>query len=393
MTKVHFIELFSGICINISEDQLKRLLLISFGISQSKTVNISRVNDEILLEESGSKTLGSQYNYLLKAFQTGNYEGFIRSCFQFLVIHFYGGESGVKLLIDRTNWELGGQKINILVIGLLTKEGILIPLIWEDLGYKGNSDSDTRIRLIDQLLAWWRGMNIPVPQFEIIGDREFIGEKWLVALAQREIHYVIRLRCDLTFETWLEGEYKMDMRMGLPSLQDYMKEHKQPYVEVVLGGEAIAHVFIVENTNNYSKKEPFIYFITNMDDWQVAGDDYRKRWKIEVCFKHLKSLGFNLEDFNMQGQHKTNILMAILTLVYAITVKKDPCEQEQPNKVIEYKNGKKHPRKSVFRKGISRITQLKSFDLFLNYCFDIIAKFLHKWFLLNQLYINNLTVQ
>ena len=55
MTKVHFIELFSGICINISEDQLKRLLLISFGISQSKTVNISRVNDEILLEESESK--------------------------------------------------------------------------------------------------------------------------------------------------------------------------------------------------------------------------------------------------------------------------------------------------------------------------------------------------
>ena len=95
----------------------------------------------------------------------------------------------------------------------------------------------------------------------------------------------------------------------------------------------------------------------------------------------------------MQGQHKTNILMAILTLVYAITVKKDPCEQEQPDKVIEYRNGKKHPRKSVFRKGISRITQLKSFDLFLDYCFDIIAKFLHKWLLLNQLYINNLTVQ
>ncbi len=233
-----------------------------------------------------------------------------------------------------------------------------------------------------------------LPQFEIIGDREFIGEKWLVVLAHREIHYVIRLLCDLTFETWLEGEYKMDMRMGLPSLQDYMKQHKQQYVEVILGVEAIAHVLIVENANNYSKKEPFIYFITNMNNWQLAGDDYRKRWKIEVCFKHhLKSLGFNLEDFNMHRQHKTNILMAILTLVYAITVKKDPFEQNQPDKIIDYKSGKMHPRKSIFRKGISRMTRLKSFDLFLQYCFHIIAKFLHKWFLLNQLYINNLTVQ
>ena len=396
MTKLHFIELFSKISkigFYVSEGELKRLLLLSFGISQSKTVNISLVNDEILLEESGCKSLGSQYNYLLKLFQRGNYEDLIKSCFRFLVIHFYGGEKGVKLLIDRTNWELGSQKVNILVIGLLTPEGVLIPLIWDDLGYKGNSDSETRIKLIDQLLRWWQEMQIPVPQFEIIGDREFIGEKWLTALSQRDIQYIIRLRCDLTFETWLDGEYPIETRMSLPAMHQYMIDNEQLYMEVVLSGEAIANVFIVKNANNYSKKEPFIYFITNLDDIQLAGADYRKRWKIEVCFKHLKSAGFHLEDFNMSGQHKTNILMAILTLVYAITIKEDPDVADKPEADILFKDGKKYTRKSVFRKGITRMTQLKSLDTFLNYCSELLFKTYNKWLFLNYLYINHLTVQ
>ena len=393
MTKIYFFGIFKGSSQFLSEEELKRLLLVSFGISQSKTVNISRVNDEIQPIESGSKNLNSQYNYLLKLFQSGDYERLIKTCFQFLVVHFYGGESGVKLLIDRTNWSLGKQEVNILVVGLLTKEGILIPLIWEDLGHKGNSDGEMRLKLIDRLLDWWCGMSIPIPEFEIIGDREFIGEKWLVGLSRREIKYVIRLRCDLSFETWLEGEYQIDIRKGLPCLHEYLIEKEQQYVEVVLHQEAIAHVFVVENDNNASKKEPFIYFITNLDDVHLASEDYRKRWKIEVCFKHLKSLGFNLEDFNMLGQHKTNILMAVLTIVYAITVKQDPQIVEQADADIEYKNGKKHARKSVFRKGISRITQLKTFDLFLNYFSQLLVKIHDKWSFLKHLHIKSLTVQ
>lgn len=98
---------------------------------------------------------------MLKPFQRGDSEGLIKTCFRLLVIHFYGGEGEIKLILDRTNWQLGSQNINILAIGLLDKTGIFIPLVWDDLGYKGNSDSQTRINLIDQLLQWWREMPIP----------------------------------------------------------------------------------------------------------------------------------------------------------------------------------------------------------------------------------------
>ena len=396
MTKVAFFSIIKGVGNFISNKQLEQLVILTYGIIQSKTVNISIVNDNIPLSETGCKNLDSQYKYLLKPFQRGDYEGLIKTCFRLLVIHFYGGEGEIKLILDRTNWQLGSQNINILAIGLLDKTGIFIPLVWDDLGYKGNSDSQTRINLIDQLLRWWREMPIPEPQFEIMGDREFIGEKWLVALSQREIEYVIRLRGDLSFETWQDGKYQADIRMKIPEIHKYLIANNEPFIEVVLGGEAMAKVFIVKNEsvqNEEAVKEPFIFFITNMEKVEIAAQDYRKRWKIEVCFKHLKSFGFFLEDFNMPDPHKTNILMAILTLAYAITVKEDPLIVDLPDKDIQYKEGKPYPRKSTFRKGLSRMTQLKSFQSFLAYWNILIEKLNCKLLILTDLRSQNLYVQ
>jgi hypothetical protein len=315
-------------------------------------------------------------------------------------LHFYGGEKDAKILIDRTNWDLGKQRINILTLGLLTSDGTFIPLIWDDLGYKGNSDSETRIKLTKQLIQWWQEMSIPLPTFEIIGDREFIGEKWLVSLANLGVKYVIRLRGDLTFEPWLEGEYKVDLRMGVSSIHEYILTNNVPFVEVILGGEAITNIFVVKNnaTQTYKNtdktpQDAYIYFISNTDDVDLAAKHYQERWKIELCFKHLKSAGFNLEDFNLAGTHKTNIMVAILSLVYAITVKQDPEQVDLPDEDIQYKNGKAYPRKSSFRKGKARMTKIKSLDLFLEYFFIILKKLILKIMKLKDLHINNLYVQ
>jgi hypothetical protein len=411
MAKLQFFKLFGNTGAYLSTKQIERLLLLAFGISQSKSVNISYVNDHILPSESGCKNEESQYNNLLKVFQTGNYENIIRNSFHLVVIYFYGGQERVQLVVDRTNWELGKEKINILTIGLLAENDIFIPLIWIDLGHKGNSNSNQRIDLIDRLLAWWKALGIPVPTFEICGDREFIGEYWLTALAQRGISYVIRLRSDLSFETWLNGEYKVEKRFGIRTLHRYMVLFKKPSVEVILQNEAIAQVFVVKNEGNDVKKEPFIYFITNLDNLDEAALAYRKRWKIEVFFKYMKTQGFNLEDFNMSGQHKTDILMAVLALVFLTVLEleaenKVPLETDKANqeeiieksvktkeKPIIYKNGKSSPRKSIFRKGMSAITKIRCFETFFDVCKRILEKILHKFIFLNDLYINKKYVQ
>ena len=76
----------------LSPKQIDRLLLLAFGISQSKSINMSYVNDAILVSESGCKNESSQYKHLLKVFQTGDYENVVRNSFQLVVIYFYGGQ-------------------------------------------------------------------------------------------------------------------------------------------------------------------------------------------------------------------------------------------------------------------------------------------------------------
>ena len=51
--------------------QLKRLLLLCYGICQAKTVNISSIDKEIDSSMSGCKAT-AQYKWLMMAFQTGN---------------------------------------------------------------------------------------------------------------------------------------------------------------------------------------------------------------------------------------------------------------------------------------------------------------------------------
>jgi len=376
----------------LNEFELKRLLVLSFGILRAKTVNLSEVNDEIDFEQSGRSTWDSQYNYVLKTFQTGAVERTIQQVFNILVILFYGGEESVKILIDRTNWEKGEDDVNILSIGLLYKERIYIPLIGEDLGYKGNSDSETRILLTDKLLEWWKAMQIPVPQFIIVGDREFIGEEWLNALAKREVNYVIRLKANLKFEVWLKDTYKMGKKFGVQTLHRYMQRYDKQTVELVLAGESIAQIRVLKNEGKQAKAQPYLYLITNIEQPDLASAIYRTRWKIETCFAYLKSKGLNLEAFNLSGTHKTDILMAVLTLVYALTVKTgEEVQQEEPPKMSEYANGKVYPRVSSYKAGKRKLAKIKTFEQFVTFMTTILEEILDKWKRLNQLHIKILS--
>jgi len=376
----------------LKEKELKRLLILSFGIWRARTVNMSLVNEAVALEESGRSSLDSQYNYLLKTFQTWNVEGCVRQIFNILVILFYSGEEEIKILIDRTNWDVGERRVNILSVGLLYRNQVFIPLIGEDLGYKGNSDSETRIKLIDRFVEWWKEMEVPVPQFVIVGDREFIGEKWLANLGRKGIEYVIRLRSNLKFETWLNDNYKIGKKFKVKVLHRYMSRYDKLGVEVVLEGETIAWVHAIKNEGKQADKEPYLYLITNKEELDSTGEIYRSRWKIETCFSYLKSKGLNLEQLNLEGTHKTDILMAVLSLVYAIVVHEgEQAQEEKPPKKITYANGSTYPRVSVFKEGRRRLVRIISFAQFLEYMEKLFIKIYEKWTRLKKIHILNLS--
>jgi len=247
-------------------------------------------------------------------------------------------------------------------------------------------------------LEWWKALNIPLPTFELCGDREFIGEKWLAEISKKNIKYVIRLRENLSFEMTSTDTAVNEKKADLIDIYKEMLIKNKQYVEIILRKETKSQIFFVKSAN---KNEEFIFFITNMDNISEAAKLYRKRWKIEVFFKHLKSAGFNLEGFNMPQSHKTDILMCILSIVYLVVYQLNKLKKEEKKAFkkrqnienIRYKNGKTYKRKSDFRIGKSFLAKIKCLDSVLKVCEHITEIILDKLIFLRDLYIKDLHAQ
>jgi len=260
-----------------------------------------------------------------------------------------------------------------LVIGLLYRD-VFIPLIWKDLEKKGNSNSKERLDLIDKLLEWWKYSGIEMPQLYIAGDREFIGFLWLKGLENKGIKFVMRIRANSKIILWHRGKIK-DRKLSLKLITRYLSWKKLDNVEAVLKSEYIVKLSAFKNESTRAKAET-IYIMTNMEDIEQASTFYKKRYKIEVCFKHLKSSGFNLENLQVEGGHKVDLMFGVLTLIYLMAIQNGIVhfEKEKPEMKI-YKDKIKQkcykaPAKSIFDKGCELLFEKVLF--FSEFCLELL---------------------
>ncbi len=109
----------------------------------------------------------------------------------------------------------------------------------------------------------------------------------------------------------------------------------------------------------YDPKEPYIYFISDLHDAKAIANHYLKRWKIECCFKHLKTNGFNIEDINLKIDEKIELMMGILAMVYIMAVREGLLSHKRkPIPWKKYKDGKKYLSISILRLGMAIIQAL-----------------------------------
>lgn len=145
-----------------------------------------------------------------------------------------------------------------------------------------------------------------------------------------------------------------DRKLGLKVIQRYLSSSCKTYAEAVLLGELVVRLTAFDNDSSRGKAK-YIFIMTNMDDMKEASMFYRKRYKIEICFKHLKKCGLRLEELAIQGQHKIDLMFAALTLIYAMAIQKGIIhfEEEEPQKMNLYYDPKPYiaPAKSVFMQG------------------------------------------
>ena len=199
---------------------------------------------------------------------------------------------------------------------------------------------------------------------------------WWAYLTDLVLQFSFRVKEGQAFHIWLnkrisDEKYKANLlrkALGKPNLSNQ---------EIVVLGEYIFDLFILENVTPLAN-EKYVYVVTNFKIPEHATAFYRKRWAIEVCFKHLKSNGFDLEATRLQGEHKIELLFSLLSLVYTLCVVRGVLEEKQNPTPIKpffvHKIPEKYKQTATFTLGYAKIIEtLYNIHHFLNHIIQTIS--------------------
>lgn len=243
------------------------------------------------------------------------------------------------LTIDRTNWKFGSVDINIFVLGVAYK-GVAFPLLFTMLPKRGNSNSAERIALVERFIGLFGKERIEC----LVADREFVGHTWLEFLNREQIRYHIRIRNN--FKVWLPHKGRETKAFWL--FNDLPWGHYRHYDKIVSLGGQLCYL-----SGCKLQKGDFL-IIVSFNRPREAQGDYARRWQIEMCFKAMKSSGFDIERTHLTDLERIErlVMLVMIAFVWCYKVGIYLHGNISPIKV------KKHGRKarSIFKYGLDHVS-------------------------------------
>jgi len=304
-------------------------MLLSLFVT--RTVNLN----QLAAVASGKAEQLSKYRRMQRFFEKFTIDFGMIAGFIFQLFFSSGGKW--QLTMDRTNWKWGKSNINILMLGIVYK-GAAIPIFWELLDKRGNSDTAERIALIERFITKFGKGSIS----DLLCDREFIGKDWFCWLKKEEIPFCIRIKNNTVTTDALGKKAWMDtLFYGLkPGEQRTLK-----------GKYKVTGAWVFLTALRLSDGELLIVATDRATDDGIKR--YAARWEIETLFGCLKGRGFNFEDTHITEMARIKKLMALLAIAFAWAHKTGEWRSEiKPIKI------KKHgrPAVSIFRLGLDYIS-------------------------------------
>lgn len=248
-------------------------------------------------------------------------------------------KGALSLALDRTNWQFGRIEINLLVLAVVVTEQFSIPLLWKALPKKGNSNSAERIDLLESFVEIFGGQKIA----SLIADREFIGKEWVSYLIKHNIPFFIRIKENRLVE-WDEE------MCHIRSFFDHLKARQKRYIQFNLDG----HLLFFAGTR--SQENELVIVMSNQDiDLEILRI-YKRRWTIELMFRHCKKNGFHLEDTHLTDFSRIEKLLAVVGSALLLCFKAG--EHEERQSPTPYKKTLQAPAFSTFRRGFDCLRKL-----------------------------------
>lgn len=297
----------------------------------TRTVNLNKLACMI---QHGAPEQASRYRRLQRFFSGFHIDFEVIAGFIFRLFFITGGKW--CLTMDRTNWKWGKSDINILTLGIAYK-GTAIPIYWELLDKRGNSDTEERIAIIKKFIKTFGKKSIE----SLLCDREFVGKDWFKWLSKENISFCIRIRNN-TVTTNAQGE---------KSWMDVLFYGLKPGEQRVLEGKRkVTGCFVYLAGLRLNDGDLLIIATDNMP--KIAITRYSLRWEIETLFGCLKGRGFNFEDTHITQMDRIKKLLVLLAIAFAWAHKTGEWKSEERSIKI-----KKHGRRAVslFRVGLDYI--------------------------------------
>ena len=272
--------------------------------------------------------------------------------------------------IDRTQW----KKRNVFMASLIWGRHAL-PLYFEEVGHKGNSDLICQKRVIKQVLRLFKSKQYPVL---ILGDREFHSPKLAHWLESRDVHFCLRQRKSLHFKTQDSADYEIVKNKGFKPGQSEFYTQVLCNKEDDIGPMNLA-VYWKRKYRGKGPKEPW-YILTNLPTLKQTLATYRSRWGIEQMFKDMKTSGYNLENTQVNDTRFFALLLLIMMAYTLATLYgqrlRDRTVDSYAARIQEYPG--EPPRTSDFHVGLYGYAWIFSMRLWADFVLPLLALKPHK---------------
>lgn len=244
----------------------------------------------------------------------------------------------VKLTIDRTNWKFGRSDINIFMLGVVY-QGVAFPLLFTMLDKRGNSNSQERINLIERFVRLFGKDCIEC----LVADREFVGEKWIAYLNREQIRYHIRIRNN--FKVYLPRNGREIKASWL--FNDLRTGQYRHYDKIVSINGQYCYL-----SGCKLQKGDFL-IIVSFNRPEKAKDYYAQRWQIEMCFKAMKSSGFDIEKTHLTDIDRIEKLVLLIMIAFVWCYKVGIYLHQNIRPIQIKKHGRKA--RTIFKYGLDYI--------------------------------------
>ena len=342
---------FSGKKINLS----RRKLIVSYllGLIMSRSVHFCEVANH-MNEEVDAASNERRIERFFKDFEL-NFVDFAKLLMSFFPCKTY------ELCIDRTNWQFGNQDVNVLCL-TLHYQGLGIPILFELLDKKGNSNQQERIDLLGKFIEIFgkEGINT------IIGDREFIGDIWWKYLIDNKINFHIRI----------PKSHYIGIGEEILKAEELLGKYGEGFHKNIMIAGFELH-FACKFYKGKKKEEDPLLILTN-DAIREPFQTYRKRWSIETFFQSIKKRGFDLEKTHLKCLKKLKKLFLMVSLAFVICLTIGNLRHDVQKKIPTKKHGYKA--NSFARNGLNIIRQAINkrsidFSLFTEFTDDLYLVF------------------